>query len=570
MITSVRISNFKLFEDVELELGERVVFVGPNNSGKTSALQAIALWALGAQRWTVRHGFEEVASRRAGVTINRRDLLSVPVPRTSLLWKDLHVRDVSRANGSQQTSNVLITIDVKGQDSEGQWRASIDFDLANNESIYCRSSLGTNGMRLPVPEKALTRIGYLPPMSGLAANETELTEGAVAVRIGEGRTAEVLRNLCYKAHQDRPDQWKHIKERMKDLFGIVLHDPEPIPSRGEIEMQFELPSRVVLDVSSSGRGQQQTLLLLAYMAAHPGAVLLLDEPDAHLEVLRQRQIYDVISRQAEETRSQVIMASHSEILLQEAVSRDSVVAFVGKPHTVQDRGAQVTKALLEIGYDQYLQAEERRWVLYLEGSSDFAMLKALAEKVQNQDAIQALDMPLVHYVGNQRAKAESHFYGLREAVPGLRGICILDHDASVGSDHQALFVHRWQRREIENYVCQNNTLIAWARGMAVQSDPDKELEGLISTKWEEAMVGAITEIEQAFSSLGRPSPWSAETKASTEFLEPLFQNFYRRLGLQNTMAKAGYYELVPFIPLDEIDDEVKEVLRRVGEVANPS
>ena len=39
MLTRLVIRNFKLFDKVEIELGERVVFVGPNNSGKTSALQ---------------------------------------------------------------------------------------------------------------------------------------------------------------------------------------------------------------------------------------------------------------------------------------------------------------------------------------------------------------------------------------------------------------------------------------------------------------------------------------------------------------------------------------------------
>jgi predicted ATP-dependent endonuclease of OLD family len=39
MLTQLIIRNFKLFDEVAIELGERVVFVGPNNSGKTSALQ---------------------------------------------------------------------------------------------------------------------------------------------------------------------------------------------------------------------------------------------------------------------------------------------------------------------------------------------------------------------------------------------------------------------------------------------------------------------------------------------------------------------------------------------------
>ncbi len=43
VLTSLRVKNFKRLEDVEIELGKTVVFVGPNNSGKTTALQALAM-----------------------------------------------------------------------------------------------------------------------------------------------------------------------------------------------------------------------------------------------------------------------------------------------------------------------------------------------------------------------------------------------------------------------------------------------------------------------------------------------------------------------------------------------
>ena len=78
-----------------------------------------------------------------------------------------------------------------------------------------------------------------------------------------------------------------------------------------------------LDLSSSGRGLQQTLLLLAYMYANRGAVLLLDEPDAHLEILRQRQIYRLLTDVARDRGSQIIAASHSEVLLEEAATGTS-------------------------------------------------------------------------------------------------------------------------------------------------------------------------------------------------------------------------------------------------------
>jgi predicted ATP-dependent endonuclease of OLD family len=52
MLDRLILRNFKRFADVTNELGQAVVFVGPNNAGKTSALQALALWELGVRRWS--------------------------------------------------------------------------------------------------------------------------------------------------------------------------------------------------------------------------------------------------------------------------------------------------------------------------------------------------------------------------------------------------------------------------------------------------------------------------------------------------------------------------------------
>ena len=169
--------------------------------------------------------------------------------------------------------------------------------------------------------------------------------------------------------------WKDIVERIQRLFGARLDTPVYVAERGEIAMAYRTESNTRLDISASGRGLQQTLLLLAHMAANPASILLLDEPNAHLEILRQRQIYKVLIRSAQEKHCQVIAASHSEILLNEAADRDVVIAFVGKPHRMDNRGQQVVKSLKEIGFEQYYQAEQTGWVLYLEGSTDLAILR---------------------------------------------------------------------------------------------------------------------------------------------------------------------------------------------------
>lgn len=115
MLTKIKIRNFKRFSSVEVELGNPVVFIGPNNSGKTSALQALALWQVGLSRWNERRKGKGLPEKRPGVTINRRDLVAVPVPDANLLWKDLHVRDVKKTeSGRPDTKNVRVDIIVEG------------------------------------------------------------------------------------------------------------------------------------------------------------------------------------------------------------------------------------------------------------------------------------------------------------------------------------------------------------------------------------------------------------------------------------------------------------------------
>jgi ABC-type transport system involved in cytochrome c biogenesis ATPase subunit len=574
MLTNLSIRNFKRFTDVTIELGSPVVLIGPNNSGKTTALQALALWDIGLRRWNEKRAGKKTPEKRPGVTINRRDLIAVPVPDANLLWRDLHVRDVRRANGEQETKNIRIDILVEGVDGGTEWKCGLEFDYANEESFFCRplrTSEESTAARMPVPpEAAKVRVAYLPPMSGLAANETRLDLGAINVRLGEGRTAEVLRNLCYQILTEKEGevQWKKVGEEIHRLFGVKLDKPVYIAERGEINMSYRDQSGIRLDVSSAGRGLQQTLLLLAHLSVNPRSVLLLDEPDAHLEILRQRHIYNVLADTAERQGSQIIAASHSEVVLNEAADRHVVIAFVGTPHRIDDRGSQLLKALKDIGFDQYYQAEQAGWVLYLEGSTDLDILRALAHRLEHP-AQDMLERPFIHYVGCVPQKARDHFRGLREAKRDLVGFVLFDRLSLALNEGQPLLEQMWRKREIENYVCTQETLLAWAR----RASSEFGAGPLFADNWSSVMIEAIEEVARAMETLGKGSPWSADTKVSDDFLMPLFADFFRRVRLPNLMSKSAYHVLAHHIPREEIDPEVTEVLDVVLAVsrnANPA
>jgi energy-coupling factor transporter ATP-binding protein EcfA2 len=576
MLTKLTVKGFKCLDDVEIDLGQAVVFIGPNNSGKTAALQALALWHNGLQQWLSRRGNRPVPDRRPGVTINRRDLIPVPVPDAKLLWRNLRIRDVAMVANEAgkvkpRTKGVLVEVIASGVSHGRQWECGLEFDYANPESFYCRPLRrpGPDGKGEPmrVPEEAgRVRVAFLPPMSGLAAEEPKWEPGRVNVLIGEGQTAQVLRNLCYQLHEQERGQglWTELVGHIERLFGQSLSPPQYDGARGEVTMAYRERSRVELDISSSGRGLQQTLLLLAYLHAHPGTVLLLDEPDAHLEMLRQRQTYQLIKEVAASTGSQIVAASHSEVVLNEAAGNDTVVAFVGKPHRIDDRGSQVLKALRDIGFEDYYQAEQRGWVLYVEGPTDLAILRGFAGLLGHK-AADMLDDPFVCYVHNQPSKAYSHFHGLREAKPDIVGLALFDRlESGVLPGHRLLTEFQWRKREIENYLCREDVLIAWARG---KDTTDNLFAFAEAPKRERAMRTCIGNMEDALATMRRAGPWSDDIKATDDFLDPLFGAYYEALGLPILFGKSDYHQLTEYMTPEMLPDEVTEKLDAIVEVA---
>ena len=163
-----------------------------------------ALWDVGLKKRIEKRSGKATPTKRPGVTINRRD------------------------NGKQDTKNVFIEISVEGIHEGEAWDFGLAFDYANPESFYCKP-LGTRSGESPkeVPAGAANvRLAYLPPMSGLSANETRIDPGAINVRLGEGRTAEVLRNLCHQIVAERKSDWLKLKDDIRELFGVRLRGPD--------------------------------------------------------------------------------------------------------------------------------------------------------------------------------------------------------------------------------------------------------------------------------------------------------------------------------------------------------
>jgi hypothetical protein len=570
MVTGIKIKNFKVIRETDwLPLEGNVVFVGPNNSGKTTALQALALWNYGVQKWIDKRS-KSKATIRTGAVINRRDLFAIPVTNSRAIWTNLFAIASDRdENGKiKGTRYVNIEIVVKGINEGKEWVCGLEFRFDTEETIYVKplQNLDNNLANDDVAFLQNINVAFLPPMSGLKLEEEKLLFSTVEYRMGEGRTAEVLGNLCYQVLYPENDQlakdrnpvddWALMTQKLNKLFLIDLIKPE-LDNKGILKLKYKDVSGNELEIGSSGRGMQQIILLLAYILLKPNCVMLLDEPDAHLEILKQEQVYELLTNIAQSKGSQLLIASHSEVILKKAAStNDIIIAFY--PHSVPKvykHPKEILKALSTIGFEEYYLAQINGWVLYLEGGTDLPILKKFAAMLNHQ-VLPFLENSFHKTINtNDPAQARNHFSGLRDAKNDLIGVALYDNINNPLNVMEGLVEASWKKNEIENYFFSQSVLLSWARGI-ISNDLFGPSE---ADQREEAMRKALDDVLPGAAKRHDNDPYWAEVKASAE-IQKILKAYYKYLEYPGDSSKARFVDILSYLRIENINAEVIEKL----------
>lgn len=577
----IEIENFKRFSEKQrIELEHPAVLIGPNNCGKTSAIQALALWSQAVRTWyDVRK--DSSAKERTATSLNRLNIVAVPVTRTRLFWNNARVR-----KGNQ---DIPMTLTV-GVEHQGQIKPlPMRFRSQGDELVYCAPDDSVIGDLDLIRYAASLNVELLYPMSGLDTEEPILQPGRVDVLLGQGRTADVLRNLCLAVAKASSEDWIRIVQLMQRLFSIQLGEPEET-SRGSITLSYRQPGvKEPLDISSAGRGMLQMLLVFAYLYSHKRSVLLIDEPDAHLEILRQKQVYVLLRDIASDNGSQVVMVTHSEVILDEALDTNLTLLLEGRADDLAKK-QDIRNSLKHFGTDHYVKARERGYVLYVEGGTDIDMLRGLAEHlrhpvaeiwderinsfyVQNNYPLQDVNAELERVEGGFGLTPREHFHGLRNLLPALRGLAILDNDGQNRQDRNegGLRFCYWRRYEAENYFITPDLL----RDYAYRQYPADDLfaqqaraqvdEALVEMLRDEVFGGSQEDYD-TWASLPSDAArllWEARTERLK--LSSLAESFFRRLadriGGAMLLRKGQLHRLIPHVQLAaSAEREVREKL----------
>ena len=556
MLRKITVRNFKSFRDQSFDLGDSVVLAGPNNAGKTTLLQAISAWRFALDRWLAqREGSRSV--RRSGVAITRTDFTPAPLREMTMLWEDRRVTGRAGMAGARR----MIEIVAEGEDRDGPWTCGMEFQYANRELLHARPQ-GAKDMspadiaRFPPAAARDLDVVFVPPFSGIEREEPRREAGLQDLLIGQGRPGEILRNLLYEVSEKKEsDDWRNLSRYMDDLFRIELRRPAYSVAQPFIVSEYrEKGHRRPLDLANVGSGTLQVLLILAFLYARRASVILLDEPDAHQHVILQHEVCGLIRKVARERGGQVILATHSEVVLDATAPEQVIGFFGGTPRALAssvERDA-VREALKRITTTELLQAREVRALLYTEGETDEKMLREWA-RILDHPAQAFFNRPFVRWLrGSNPRDARDHYFAMRAVVPDLRAVCLLDGDNRDYPDDSTtsagLRVLRWRRYEIENYLLQPSAITRFAADFPLfEERMGADVENAF---WKQVPTG--TDLFGDHVSLVR-------VKASTEFLTPLFE-----LLRQPTRKKDLYLVAARMRP-EEIHPEVTEKLDRIAE-----
>ena len=446
MIRNVYIRGFKRFGDVALRLPGHVVLAGPNNTGKTTVLQAIASWSLALRRWREASpsnpgaGFERVPMARQAFS-------AVPLGSFDLLWKDRSYRG---------------RIEIEIRHSAG-WSLAMELIADTTEQIFVRPV--QRGASAALPRELDLQTVLIRPMTGLGTEEPLLQPPMIDQLLGVGRPGEVLRNLVVAAHRVE-SSWSPLRESIRKLFGYELLPPDA--SGPYIRSEYRMAEGgAALDIASAGTGFQQVLMLLALLHGRPGAVLLLDAPDEHLHLMLQDAIYHELRSAAARQRSQLIVATHSEVVIN-AVEPRELCVLLNEPRMVADTAerSQLIASLRVLSNADIMQAMHVRGVLYVEDFTDINILRSWAQVLEHRAeallnkelmwkplAFQAQEHRRGTKAGGRGILSREHFEALQLVRDGLPGLELRDGDAQppapdteiTGIGLQRL---RWRRYEI--------------------------------------------------------------------------------------------------------------------------
>jgi len=514
MIQQITLRRFKRFEEETFDLRGHVILAGPNNCGKTTVLQAVAAWALALRTWRLLNDFQRHSGSYTRAPLARQAFSAVPVRSYDLLWQDRNYTGTVIVEALLRNGLVL----------------PMEFIRDSTEQIFVRPSKTVEPLALRELEIDMV---YVATIGGLSVEEPVYQPEYIRTLLGRQRPGDVVRNLLLQASAG--PGWEKLTHAVQRLFGVQILVPET--PGGQIICEYRKDAgSPKFDILSAGSGFQQVLLLLACLFTREGSVVLVDEPDAHLHVFLQDSIFAELNRAAAETNSQLVIATHSEVIFNSA-SPEQITVMMGRPRRLASVAdvQKLKKAVTVLQQSDLVAALESPGILYLDGYTDLNLLRefavVLGHPLQDYFNRQPFWRGKQHPIRQDGAEVppREHFEALQLVNDSISGVWLIDSDgkeripASEVPERGKLNRVAWKRYEIESYLMHPSVLARFIDQKAAGGGSDAVRRFLVDVFNRYAGAGVGEAIADAFiSNPNDPSEivetFLATKKARTEII----------------------------------------------------
>ena len=344
-IVAFHIQNFKSIKDTKIFLEPSVnVLTGVNNCGKTTILEALALWVECFEKLIHQAKRSVTGKYNAGdyvlASSNRYfdfdTINSVRSPNFEDIFYDKDVRKPIRlaARLRKQSGQELRIPFYISNSTKSRYVISLEEEALFNYQLF-----NAFFAQWPSPMKAYFSV----PLANIEQQEIFVTNPVLQESLRQRRSFEIVRNRLYKLYHT-----SYFEQFQKDL-SYVLYGPSidvklKFFSRSDVNHDTRVLITYIIsgetiekDMALLGSGTLQAIEILLNIynevnGNHDLNIILLDEPDSHIHRDIQTRLFEILNR--ERINTQIIITTHNESMIRTVPLSNLYHVDVNQPQLV--------------------------------------------------------------------------------------------------------------------------------------------------------------------------------------------------------------------------------------------
>ena len=451
MIDTVKLENYRCFENSRIKVKQIAIFVGKNNAGKSSFIEALRLISM-AIRKSTNATYKELPSD-LGVGLSVRgfkldvDKLKIDLRGIVYLYED----KVAKITAILDSGNI------------------IEIYLNSSYAYAVLNDIHGNNIKTKTKAKEcnIERVEIMPPLGLIKENEKRLSEDTVKNDRDTYLFSRHFRNEIYQYKDEYWDEFVELSERT--WKGLRIKEIVYDYAEDEFVKMFVSDSRFIAEIGLMGSGLQMWLQIMWFLSrTKECSTIILDEPDVYMHPDLQRKLIRIIQKRYPQT----IIATHSVEIMAEVESKNIItIDKKSRKMSYADDIKAVQKIIDDMGSVSNLSLARigaSKKCIFVEGK-DLKLLSKFADILYPQLTESISVLPHVSLGGfnnlNEAFGAAKLFYD--ETEGSIKCICILDSDYFPNdlleekirlSRENKLDLHIWKRKELENYLIEPEVL----------------------------------------------------------------------------------------------------------------